>query len=179
MPNKEYYYKNRDRLIAYTAAYQKAHPDKVREYNKRWREKYKEYCAEYRRKNAKYLNDMQQQRVRFKLTAARAAMGGKCQLCGAVEDLEFAHLYYTDKETRQRQVCKRGDNVKCATEILKEGGNRFLLLCYECHHHPEPYLKLLIDNQSLLESRPWKQWNELQLKHRQNQGEDVFANRRR
>ena len=87
--------------------------------------------------------------LRRKLTTeeAKEKLGGKCQLCGSVENLEFAHLWYDDYEIEDRRSCK--EHI-VAFEVLKKP-EKFLLLCEDCHHHPEKWLKQLIDLKRLVE----------------------------
>lgn len=75
----------------------------------------------------------------LKRSEAIALLGGKCQLCGSVEGLEFAHLEYRERKSRYRG--------QPYMEALKHP-DRFLLLCHGCHKHPEKYLKELVERRA-------------------------------
>lgn len=76
--------------------------------------------------------------VLARIALAKEKLGGVCQLCGSSEKLHFAHVYYP-KKRKYRQ-----DTYSSALDALKFEGS-VLLLCKECHNHPEKYLKELID----------------------------------
>lgn len=92
-----------------------------------------------RRRALKKVLIREQERVRSRrvVQAARDLLGGACQLCGAANNLHFAHLYYLPGE-RQQGSRNNADRVLRTPE-------RFLLLCADCHYHPEKYLKEVID----------------------------------
>ena len=70
---------------------------------------------------------------------ARQLLGGCCQLCGTTNNLHFAHVKYHRK--------KRASSHQVATDVFRYPDD-FLLLCEDCHRHPEPYLKQLIEQRS-------------------------------
>lgn len=70
-------------------------------------------------------------------TRARQLLGGICQLCSAGEDLHFAHVAYGAKNPHRSAL-------QTAREVIKHP-DRFLLLCRDCHFHPEKYLKELLE----------------------------------
>jgi len=76
--------------------------------------------------------------VRKKIKLAIEKLGGVCQLCWVSDNLEFAHVYYPSKRK------KHTGTYAAALDALQFEGS-VLLLCKECHDHPERYLKELID----------------------------------
>ena len=52
-------------------------------------------------------------------------LGGKCRICGSIEELQFHHLVYTKNE------CK-GKAYTLSHRVLKQP-YRFMLLCRTCH----------------------------------------------
>lgn len=67
-------------------------------------------------------------------------------MCGSTEGLQFAHVFYYPDETRHS---RKRNHDGLFIEITKEP-SRFLLLCLDCHRHPEPYLQELIEVRLLL-----------------------------
>lgn len=84
---------------------------------------------------------------RLALQRAKDLLGGRCQMCGSTERLEFAHLSYPEDYNR-----KNNDSYSRQLRVIKNPEN-FLLLCYECHRHPEKYLKELIELKAKLLER--------------------------
>lgn len=93
--------------------------------------------ARWRRKKSMMLAEHREWSRSTRLKAI-AALGNKCMLCGAGEQLHLAHLSYATKRTRS------DSGRATAREALKDL-SRFLLLCKDCHFHPEKYLKELIE----------------------------------
>lgn len=86
---------------------------------------------------AKYKQNAKQARKQL-INLALEKLGGVCQLCKAKDDLQFAHIFYPNKRKGRRGY------YASARDALKFEGS-VLLLCKECHNHPEKYLKELID----------------------------------
>lgn len=108
--------------------------DRVREYQRNYYKKHNyRWNAEYNRRL---------------IRKGREALGGKCQLCETNENLEFCHI---DRVAKYRGP-GRGQNVTHmnAAAALKDP-SKFLLLCRNCHHYPEPWLKELIELKKHLE----------------------------
>ncbi len=68
-------------------------------------------------------------------------------MCGSEERLEFGHLSYP---ADYGQMWK--DQYSLCLQVQKNPEN-FLLLCYECHRHPEKHLKELIELKAKLLER--------------------------
>lgn len=68
----------------------------------------------------------------------RYTLGAKCQLCGASNNLHFAHIEYTNGKSPKVQYY-------LFKEVLANPSN-FLLLCKQCHQNPEPWLKQIIES---------------------------------
>jgi len=98
------------------------------------REKHVKATREWRYRNRERVRGDNRERRERRIVEAINLLGGKCQLCGKTENLEFCHISYTQKN----QVSD------LAWAVLREP-DTFLLLCQECHLHPEKWLKELID----------------------------------
>lgn len=64
-------------------------------------------------------------------------LGGKCQCCGSTTSLHLAHLVYTRKRGK-------GDSGLMTARQAIVAPSHFLLLCVNCHFHPEALLAELI-----------------------------------
>ncbi len=104
------YRRHRKERIRAVAEYKSGHPNSVVEWSKKARMKI--------------------------MTESREYLGGRCQLCGSTNNLQFCHIIYAQKFKR--------DTLAAARDVIQHP-ERYLLLCKECHIHPEKYLKELID----------------------------------
>ncbi len=71
-------------------------------------------------------------------------LGGVCQVCGGTDRLEFAHLDYVPGEANNVELYF-GIGIAAFFRLAKEKPWRFLLLCRNCHRHPEHHLLELIE----------------------------------
>ena len=127
---KEYYKENREKLLLQQREYKSAHYEELllyrREYCKENRDKILLYKKEYHKKNRenerKYTLDIRNK--------ALDLYGHKCELCGAINHLEFHHLNLDGVEERKVYSSKK------LNKSLADGNKRsdLQLLCRSCHH---------------------------------------------
>lgn len=102
--DREYYQKNKERRKEYMAQYNKENKDKLRPQRR------------------EYLN---QRRALLK-EEAKQKLGGKCEICGTTENLEFDHI---DPATKKHTI----GNLNCSMESWWNEVDKCRLLCKEHH----------------------------------------------
>jgi 5-methylcytosine-specific restriction endonuclease McrA len=78
----------------------------------------------YREKNKARMRQVYWERR----TAALEQLGGVCVDCGLSDNLEFDHVYASEKEYQINSLFSGGSSVKLAAELAK-----CVLRCYDCH----------------------------------------------
>lgn len=119
--------------------YQRTRKDQLRRRKERYDQNKTAQSLSNRQYKAKVINE------------AKQLLGNRCQLCGSRERLEFCHVVY-------RKKMKVNNVFRNAQDALKSPDD-FLLLCEDCHQHPERHLKAYIEmraiehGQSVIEQR--------------------------
>lgn len=111
---KEYYQKNREKIIRKVRDWTIKNRKKSRDYHRKWKKNHPNYTTEWQRKLKKKFVDL---------------LGGKCQRCGydkCREALEFHHKDKKEKERHSGEFRKKGFKEK----ILNR---KIALLCANCH----------------------------------------------
>lgn len=127
---KEYYLKHYEEELSRGREYKSAHHEELllyrRGYCKENRDKILSYKKEYHKKN-------RENERKYELDIRNKALdlyGHKCELCGAINHLEFHHLNLDGVEERKVYSSKK------LNKSLADGNKRgdLQLLCRSCHH---------------------------------------------
>ena len=131
---REYRKKNRDKILLQQKEYRLAHHEEIlshkREYHKENRDRELLYKREYHKENREKLLSQHKQYDLDIRNKALDLYGHKCELCGAIDHLEFHHLNLDGVE--ERKVYSNRNLYRS----LADGNKRsdLQLLCRSCHH---------------------------------------------
>lgn len=133
--SKEYYIKNREKLLKYGSQWQKDNPEKIREYVKKWKKNNPEKVREQRRQHRKRYRERENKLRKLRLKKIHEwinnyKLSKGCAICGynkCAEALDFHHT--GDKDIGIARLINKDKSI----EKIKKEIDKCVIRCANCH----------------------------------------------
>ena len=134
MPNKEYYWKNREKVIKANKEFYLKNKEHINKRNKNyWKNRPVEMVEKHRAKNKIYMANLRLKAKQIKLDYKKDK---SCVKCGYNEHTEILQFHHTKNNKELALGDTKGYNIKQFLAEIK----KCVLMCPNCHqwlHHKE------------------------------------------